>query len=120
MNYLKRKPKAITDGFSFFHLHHFFTGFLIAAVGFYLLFQYYFITGASICVLGLWVLIDDIIQHYLQGLQKIGKIPIHIKVVGSSNDQHLLRIIPDYYDIVTFWHWFPEQLFGKRFIDYEQ
>lgn len=82
--YLRRlKPRT---KFSFFCLHHFFTGYIIALVGFYGIFNFNILLSISIILFGLWIMIDDAVQHILQREQ--------IKLYG-------------YYTLCTFWHWFP-------------
>jgi len=94
----KREPKPASK-FSFWQVHHYFTGYiafiLFGFLSFYGLFVWskwlvsLFAFGS---VISLWVIIDDWLQHYIQRgeIEKTG-----------------------YYKTVSFWHWWPYWL-GRK------
>lgn len=86
-----RKISARTK-FSFFAVHHFFTGYLIWILGFFLIFNINIPLGIILCVLGAWITIDDSVQHTQQAME--------LKKYG-------------YYTSVSFWHWFPYLILYK-------
>lgn len=48
-----------------FEIHHFYWGLILTVIGFVLLFALP-ICGLILCIIGLILIIDDIIQHYIQ------------------------------------------------------
>lgn len=114
--YLKRHLYfKVGYSFSWRKLHHSYTGLLIMAIGFTYLFWLSapMVWGWLIMGFGLWLFIDDVIQHWLQRQQLLG-----IKLVRISdilNIDHFSYIkLRGCYDIVTFWHWWPEQIFKEK------
>lgn len=88
--YFKKITPKIT-GFKAMALHHFYSGLLIAVFAFTLIFQLDVnpLKFYSIFILGLWMALDDVLQHLVQRHQ--------IKTLG-------------YYDVVSFWNWWPNQI----------
>lgn len=94
MTYLKRLPEKTNKGFTFFALHHFYWGIILMLIGFEGIFSGGILTYPCI-FLGLWWACDDVIQHLIQGSER-----------KHSNG---------YYSAVTFWHWWPYELIGRKF-----
>ena len=96
--YCRRLLIPKVTGFSWWALHHFYSGFLILLAGFVMIF-YVEIADFwpySLISLGLWVMIDDVIQHLIQRFE--------IKRLGC-------------YYTVTFWHWIFEQFRGEEYAE---
>jgi hypothetical protein len=91
MNFYFRHLEPRTD-FSFWRCHHFFTGYLIAIAGFYGVFNLNPYLGLTASIFGLWIVADDILQHFTQRKQ--------ISMYG-------------YYTLCTFWHWAPNWFLYK-------
>ena len=83
--------KERKGNFSVWHLHHFWTGVVIAAVGFYLIFNSFLFLSAKIGFLtvmfGLYLAFDDAWQHYEQSQQ--------IDRVGKYNIYSLMNWLPE-------------------------
>lgn len=81
------------ENFSFFEAHHYFTGYLISLVGFFLLFYCNCnVVSSALFLIGLWIVVDDYVQHFKQKQE--------IKKYG-------------FYVSVSFWHWFPYLILYK-------
>lgn len=96
--YLRRKLEPISDGFTWKEWHHAYTGSLVMLIGFMSLFHYEYIDYLFYFIGGWWF-IDDVYQHKLQKEE--------LKRYGM-------------YSVVTFWHWFPYTLIGKKFFEYSK
>ncbi len=92
MSYFVHGEEKSPVGFRFWANHHFFIGYVIALLGFYLLFKDVPILPQFFLALGLWAIIDDIVQHFIQRRE--------IKKEG-------------HYHTVSFWYWFPAWLIKK-------
>jgi len=60
--------KKANEGFQFWEAHHFFTGSLLATIGFFLIFKMSvsnFVSG-PLLFFGTWLMVDDWIQHMAQ------------------------------------------------------
>ena len=92
MSYFKKVEKRYD--FKFFASHHYFTGYLIWMVGFWGIFKLWpdWVVW-TLGLLGAWIVVDDWIQHWRQRKQ--------VRNWG-------------YYNTVSFWHWFPYELIGKK------
>ena len=111
--------------FSWVALHHFFSGFGIALIGFIGIFYFWSLwVIIPLLILGLWILTDDIIQHIIQR-REIEKSPTvicslnhnftkgdyveiddnKIKIVHTIGRDNIM--LQGYYTTVTFWHYFP-------------
>ncbi len=88
-----RDKKRSAKNFSFFEMHHFYTGFAVWLIAFYLLFQDYngFMTWLGF-IMGLWLMLDDWFQHYTQGKQI---------------EENIDKYNEAFYTCHTFWNWFP-------------
>ena len=104
MNWYFRTVEPRYD-FSWIAIHHFFSGFLIMAVGFIGIFYLWSLwVIIPILILGLWILIDDVIQHIIQRREIKG---LYFKETSTSIGYIGFPTAQGYYTTVTFWHYFP-------------